>query len=217
MLYGKGGTEDNPASDSLFGVFAGLSNNLDEIQIPDMSAKLKDAFSFKDPETGEALDLTADLRKTLNTFQEELNNGPAFEITIVPTFDFKNLNTLALQAALKDYPIGMPLDLNIPDAVQLGSTGMNLNMSIEGIKARIDNAAAAVTEGQRNIVVAVQSMENRIGQMTNAIYNLKLYLDTGALVGGITPALDRELGKRASMSEVTGVSPTIAQYNTLYR
>ena len=209
LIYGEGGTSENPAEGSLFNMLNSVNSDLENFEFIDMSGKFDDIFKFEDAE-GNAVDPTAKIKEMLGGLQEQVDALPSLEITIVPTFDFKNLNAAALQAALKDYPVGMPLDLNIPEVMKVGVTGMNANIDVEGIKARIDNVAAAVTEGQRNIVVAIQSMETRLDRVSNSIYNLKLYLDTGALVGGITPALDRELGKRAALSEVTGVSPTIA-------
>jgi hypothetical protein len=49
-------------------------------------------------------------------------------------------------------------------------------------------------------------MGDKITNLNSAILRLKLYLDTGALVGGITPLMDRELGRRADYAAETGVA-----------
>lgn len=209
MFYGKGGTADKPAEDSLMGMFSGLSSQMDGIEFPDMSEKLSSAFSFKDAETGENMDLTAELREMLGSFQEELDKAPSFEIKIIPTFDLSNLNEERLRTMLGDYPLGMQLSgasFNIPDMIPVDFSGLSAELNMEGIRGQIAGVASAVDLSRQQMVEAVNRMGDKITNLNSAILRLKLYLDTGALVGGITPLMDRELGRRADYAAETGVA-----------
>ena len=158
------------------------------------------------PETGEDLDLAASLQETLGTFQDELNSGTEFEIKIVPTFDLSNLTEESLRTALGDYPIGLPLSFTMPESMKVDFTGLAEAIDVEGLKSLLGNLNSSILSGNSSIVTAIQQMEGRINSVASAIYNLKLYLDTGVLVGGITPLIDRELGRRASQASRTGVT-----------
>jgi hypothetical protein len=214
MLYGTGGTADKPAEDSLLGMFSGLNDQMNGIEFPDMGAKLKDAFSFKDAETGETMDLSTEFREMLSSFQEELNNAPAFEIKIVPTFDMRNLNKEYIQTMLGDYPLGIQLgggaSFDIPKMLPMDFSGLSSELDMDGIRGQITNVASAVDLSRQQTVAAINEMGVRISNLSSSILRLKLYLDTGALVGGITPALDRELGHRADYASETGVASMLA-------
>jgi hypothetical protein len=174
---------------------------MEGIEFPDMSEKLSQSFSFKDPETGEDLDLSGKLKDTLAGFEESLNENSEFQIKIVPTFDLSNLNEESLRTALGDYPVGLPLQFSMPDVLTIDFTGMAAELNMDDVRTRIDQVTTAVDNSRIAMVDAITNMGVRIDNLGISIRQLRLYLDTGALVGGITPMIDRELGKRANWAD----------------
>ena len=208
LMYGEGGSKESPKEDSLFGTMSGFQEDMNSFEFPDMGEKLSESFSFKDPTTGENMDLAANLRETLNTFQDELNKETEFEIKIVPTFDLTKLNEASLREALGDYPVGLPLQFSMPDLMKIDFSGMAAELNMEGVRAGIDNVVSAVNVSRQDTVAAIGAMGSRIDDLGSSIRALKLYLDTGALVGGITPYIDDELGRRASYADAGGLPIT---------
>lgn len=211
MLYGAGGSKDAPKEDSLLG----MMQSLDSFEVPDISSKFTEAFQFKDAKTGEAIDPLTNIRDTLSGLQEEIDKLPEFQITIVPTFDYRNLNSETMRNELKKYPIGLPM----------GYSGGNFKMDMselagiidtEGIKTAIAGVSATITTSQAAIVASIDGMGLQINALARAVSTLKLYLDTGVLVGSLTPLIDMELGRRANKASTTGVaSPFANPYSRL--
>lgn len=206
-LYGEGGTAENPAKDSLVGALGGFQTYMDGYEIPDISGKLASAFSFKDPETGKDMDLTSKLTEALNSVQEKINET-SFEIKIVPIIDMSHLDAEVIRKTLGDYPVRMPMgNFNMPESIRMEIANLAGNINLEGVRSDIKGVTTAVDLNRDLTVKAINAMKAEISGLNSAISKIKLYLDTGLLVGGITPMIDRELGRRASAASVTGVSP----------
>jgi hypothetical protein len=47
-----------------------------------------------------------------------------------------------------------------------------------------------------NVVDAVNALQNDVISLKDAMTNIKMVLDTGTMVGAMTPAIDQELGMR---------------------
>ena len=205
-LYGEGGTSENPKEGSLLGSLGGLQNYFNSFEIPDISDKIANAFSFKDPETGEDMDLTGKLTEALGEVQEKINET-SFEIKIVPVIDMSHMDTEALRKTIGDYPVRMPLgNYTMPDSVRIEIANLAKNIDLEGVRSDIRSVTTAVDLSRTLTVKAINAMADRIDNLGSDIARMKLYLDTGVLVGGITPLIDRELGRRASAADTTGVS-----------
>ena len=207
-LYGQGGTSDNPSKGSLFGQLVGFKDEMESFEFPDMSTKLTEAMSLTD-ENGQAIDLVGNLRETLTSFETELNETTTFEIRIVPTYDFSNLNAETLQAMLKDYPLRVPLGqggYNIPEMVKVDFAGITSELDINGLKSRLDNINSSVSAGGAATVAAIQAMGAHIDRISYAISQIQLSVD----MSGMIPVIDKELGKRAANSSATGVSSMLA-------
>lgn len=209
MLYGKGGTAENPSKDSLMGLFTGLSDEIDGIEIPSIADKFKDSISMKDPETGEDVDIVGTMKGTIDSLQTEIDNLPPFEIKIVPTYDFSNLKAETLQSMLRDYPIKVPFGqngYNIPDMIRVDFSGIGAELDLNGIKYRLDNINASVGANGVNTVAAIDRMAAHIDRISAAIAQMQLNVD----MSGMIPVIDRELGKRAAASSATGVSSMLS-------
>ena len=210
-MYGEDG------KGGLMGSWQGLATDMEGITFPDMGAKLSEAFALKDPDTGEDVDIVANLKETLGTFQEQLNNESAFEIKIVPTFDFSNLNPETIRQMLGDYPLSMqPGGFSLPEMMRVDLSGLPASLDMAGVKNRISEVTIAVNNSQKATVDAINAMSRQISGLESAILRLKLYLDTGALVGGITPMIDRALGRRAYLASSTGVASDIGPQEIYY-
>ena len=209
VLYGEGGSESAPTG-GIIGQFSQIEEKVNNYKFntDGMYGNLGEIFQFKDPETGENLDIAAELRTTLDEVQTQIDQMPEFKITIVPTFDYRNLNTDAIRNALREYPIGFPGNFGQGGTVKVDMTELGSIIDTEGLKSAIANVSATVDASQVAIVAAINSVEDRIGSLSSAISNIKLYLDTGVLVGGITPLIDIELGRRARRASSTGVAST---------
>ena len=202
ILYGAGGSKNAPKEDSLLG----MMQSLDSFEVPDISSKFTEAFQFKDAKTGQAIDPLTDIRDTLSKLQDEIQQLPEFQITIVPTFDYRNLNSDTLREELKKYPIGLPMGgYSGGGNFKVDMTELASLIDTEGVKTAIAGVSATITTSQEAIVASIDGMGAQINALARAISSLKLYLDTGVLVGSITPLIDFELGKRASKASVTGV------------
>ena len=209
MLYGKGGTAENPSKDSIMGLFTGLSGEIDGIEIPSIADKFKDSISMKDPETGEDVDIVGMMKGTIDSLQTEINNLPPFEIKIVPTYDFSNLKAETLQSMLRDYPIKVPFGqngYNIPDMIRVDFSGIGAELDLSGIKYRLDNINASVGANGVNTVAAIDRMAAHIDRISAAIAQMQPIVD----MSGMIPVIDRELGKRAAASSATGVSSMLS-------
>ena len=210
-LYGEGGSAENPSADSPLGLLGGFKDQMEEFEFPDISGKFQDAFKFTNPETGEDMDITKSLTDTISQVEEKIN-GMSFEIKIVPTFDLSNLNSEVLKKTLGDYPVRLPLgNFTMPDTIQVDMASIAGSIDVDGLKVGINGVTAAVNMSRASMVQAMENMGNKILGLRADILRLKLYLDTGALVGGITPMIDRELGKRSAAADYTGVSPILSK------
>ena len=206
-LYGEGGTAENPAADSPLGVLNGFNEQIDGFEFTDLGDKFQNMFSFKDPETGEDMDLTTKLTEALGEVQEKINET-SFEIKIVPVIDMSHMDAEALRKTLGDYPIRMNMgSFSMPQSVQIEIANLAKNMDLEGVRSDIRSVTTAVDFHRTITVKALNELGGKINSLSNDIAKMKLYLDTGVLVGGITPMIDRELGKRSDNAESTGVSP----------
>ena len=217
-LYGEGGSAENPSADSPLGLLGGFKDQMEEFEFPDISGKFQEAFKFTNPETGEDMDITKSLTDTISQVEEKIN-GMSFEIKIVPTFDLSNLNSEVLKKTLGDYPVRLPLgNFTMPDTIQVDMASIAGSIDVDGLKVGINGVTAAVNMSRASMVQAMENMGNKILGLRADILRLKLYLDTGALVGGITPMIDRELGKRSAAADYTGVSPILSKpYYTVER
>ena len=209
MLYGKGGSSENPGKDSIMGLFMGFSSDIDNMEIPNIADKIKGSMSMTN-EDGTPIDLVGDLRETLTSFEEELNETTSFEIKIVPTYDFSNLNAEVLRNELRDYPINLPFwksgGFEMPGMLQVDFSGINTALDLDGLKNRLDIINTSVGVNGAATVDAIERMGSHIDSISAAIAQIRVVVD----MYGLIPAIDKALGERAAKSTVTGVSSMLS-------
>ena len=213
-VYGKGGSPENPQEGSLFSMLGGIQDQMDQFEFPDLGEKLSSSISFKN-EDGTDMDLLATIQENLTKYEESLSEaGSAFEIKLIPTFDWSNLSSEALMKEIGDRPIDLPLDFNIPEAIRLDLAGITEGLDLGGVNARLDAAITGITVMKSAVVGAISAMDNHLDRVSTAIKNIKIYIDKDSLVGSITPDVDSALGGRSTVSDRTGVTSPLPN---LYR
>ena len=70
--------------------------------------------------------------------------------------------------------------------------GMNLSRGINAL--HLDGGKITGTLTDKNIVARLESLQSKIEQLGEAVTNMQLVLDTGALVGGTSARMDNALG-----------------------
>lgn len=73
--------------------------------------------------------------------------------------------------------------------------GMNLNKGFN--RLNLDGSRITGTFTDKNIVSTLEGLQTRLEELGEAVTNMKLVLDTGALVGGTSVRMDAELGTLA--------------------
>ena len=210
-LYGEGGTEDNPKKDSIFGMLGGLVNYTDNLEFSSLDesfGKITEKLTFKDEE-GNPIDLATYLQDNINKMSESLKNAEeTFTITIVPSLDWQNLSADTIRQQLGDMPIDFPTLFNMGDTpMKVDFAGLSTELGMGYIQDELVAIENAIDTERVQVVEAIDRMGVRIDNVSATVSHLKLYLDTGLLVGGITPYVDAALGRRASLAGRTGVSP----------
>ena len=61
-----------------------------------------------------------------------------------------------------------------------------------------DTLRDGLSSGDDRIVNAIQDLRSDMAALSERVGQMQMVLDTGALVGEITPAIDQELGDRAN-------------------
>ena len=206
-VFGVGGSKDNPTDDSLFGIMNFISDyQFDDSQIPDIGSKIQEKMKIKDA-NGEDMDLAAFIQQNLDSMNTALQEaGAEFEITIIPTIDWSNLTQESIRNQLLNMPINYRLNQSAPDkAIRVDYTGLYAELGLGLIRDELGSIENAIDAERLQVVQAIDNMGTRIDNVSTSIRALKLYLDTGALVGGITPYVDLALGRRARLAERLGV------------
>ena len=210
-LYGAGGTEDNPKKDSIFGMLGGLTGYVDGLEFTSLDesiGQINEKLTFKDAD-GNPIDLAEYLQNNINQMAESLKSAEeTFSITIIPTLDWGNLTADSIQQQLNNMPVEVPNLLNITGgALKIDTSTLSADLNMGFIQEELVAIENAIDTERMAVVDAVNSMSVRIDGVSAAVRSMRLYLDTGLLVGGITPYVDRELGRRASLAARTGVTP----------
>lgn len=210
-LYGAGGTEDNPKKDSIFGMLGGLTGYVDGLEFTSLDesiGQINEKLTFKDAD-GNPIDLAEYLQNNINQMAESLKSAEeTFSITIIPTLDWGNLTADSIQQQLNNMPVEVPNLLNITGgALRIDTSTLSSDLNMGFIQEELVAIENAIDTERMAVVDAVNSMSIRIDGVSAAVRSMRLYLDTGLLVGGITPYVDHELGRRAALASRTGVTP----------
>ena len=123
-------------------------------------------------------------------------------LTLVPVIDTENFSSeygkisdaIQLQA-----PLEMHSSIVIDDA-----NPISINDS--GIREGLESIRSTVASGTSTVINALSTLGDQVNSLGIRISQMKLYLDSGALVGGIIGQVDRGLYASAMNGLATGVS-----------
>ena len=167
-------------------------------------------FNTIDPETGEEskLDILSYFQNELDKLEETINSTDPITITITPVFDMTNMTPEKLQAALNNRFVNDPLLARISadsPTAKLDPGNLRTELGIDEIKSKLGNLYDAVVLAGNTNIIALNGLKSNVDGVSNAIAGMRLVLDTGVLVGQITPMVDLALGQRSRIFDRTGV------------
>ena len=80
---------------------------------------------------------------------------------------------------------------------ELAAAAINSSINGDSKNAEIQNA---MQNDHREVIASIESVKAEVKTLKNSIYDMKLVLDSGILVGGIIDDIDKALGKRAILA-----------------
>ena len=159
-------------------------------------------LDFKDEE-GNNVDIIGTLQGHLDSLSETLNNMDPLKVTITPVFDMTNFTPEALQTQLDNMPIRFTQGTT-PNHMTIEFKGLGEELNIAEVINKLEQIRSGVAVWGLQNVTATNRLGVDIDGVANEISRMKLYLDTGALVGGILPMIDAGLYKRSVTASRTG-------------
>lgn len=207
MLQGLDGKtfDFSGLENSLFGEngLQTIMNNF-ESQIPDMAEMFNNKGWDMTDENGNPIDVTSELTKQLSTLGDSLQGLPAIEVKITPVFDMSSMTRDQLQSQLNQQYYGL--------RVNMGNLSGNFDSSaivtsVNGVSAKMDLVMQRISLENAMNRTAIASMSSHIDGIARAVSGIRIVLNTGALVGALTPGIDFNLGNRAAVASRTGVTP----------
>ena len=186
--------------------FASSMTTLEAI-IPDLNALLAGkGWGTWTNENGEEINPLSEMQSQMQTLITTMEEYGALTVTITPVFDFKNLTQEALQNQLDQMPLVYKGSVNNPGTTRMDLSSLSGLVDLDAIKTKLDSIVSAILVSDVNNVAAVNRAGNQINGVANEIGRMQLVLDTGVLVGQITPMIDVELYKRSRRADRTGTT-----------
>ena len=181
------------------GGFLGDLNNFKD-QIPDMSNIYSEKgwdslFSFKD-ENGKEIDMVSELQSKMTELNETLNTMEPIQVKITPIFSFENLTADSLRSQLGANSFNLPIGIEA-SGLKMDYTGLNNELDLGSIRQKLDTLASVMNTNSSYISSAISNLSWHIDSVSSAVSRMSLYLDTGALVGGIMGRIDAGLNRNA--------------------
>ena len=155
-------------------------------------------------ENGEQTDIVSYIQGQLNELGTTLDTMEPLEVRITPVFDMTNMTSDKLQEALANHPVSLPIYTN-NGRMQISFNGLRSELQMDSVISHLDNVSTRITTQSYIVCGAINSLSSHMDSIANEVANLKLVLDTGLLVGALTPRIDAALGNRESLGARTGV------------
>ena len=152
---------------------------------------------------GNPINLFETIKPQLTELQEALNSTDALEVNITPIFDFENLTTEKLQEALKEHPVALPVNIDT-GTMTVDFTGLSTELDVASILAKLDSIKESIDSAGRDTVSGIGGLGDHMDSVSVGISRMRVYLDTGVLVGQIVPMIDRELYRRSTQASRSG-------------
>ena len=143
------------------------------------------------------------MQSHLTSLGTTLSGMEPLKITITPVLNYDNLTPEAIQTELDNRPLTLGVGADTTK-MTIDFTGLYQELNLDAIKQRLEDLVSTVSIAGGNNASAISALAGHIDGIATEVARLKLYLDTGALVGGITPLVDKELNRQAIIKERTG-------------
>lgn len=131
------------------------------------------------------------LSDSISNISDLVSDGMNAEPTIRPVLDLSNIqNGIQSVNGLLSTNRTLSLGLSLGSTIQPQTDG-------DSVKSLRDTTVA----GNDKIVDAIGSLRGDISTLADAMRNMKFILDTGTLVGAISPEMDRSLGQIAAYNK----------------
>lgn len=194
QFYGKDGT----------GGILGEINGMED-KIPSMADMFKGKgwMDFKDAD-GNEIDILSSVQDHLKELGTTLDEMGPLKITITPVLSYENLNPEYIQGQLDTMPIALRTGVD-GQSIMVDFSGLEQKIDLQSIRERLDNITNAVAVSMITTAAAIGNLADHMDGIAAEVASLELRLDTGALVGEITPMIDIELQNNAVIGERTGV------------
>ena len=131
------------------------------------------------------------LSNSISRISSMVTDGMDAEPTIRPVLDLSNI-----QNGVKSVNGMFNANRTLSLGLSLGST-IQPQAGNDSFKSLKDTTIAA----NDKVVSAIDSLKEDVSTLADAIRNIKLVMDTGALVGAISPEMDRSLGQIAAYNK----------------
>ena len=153
---------------------------------------------------GDETTMLTELTEQLTGLSDSLQALPPIEVKITPVFDMSNMTRDQLQSQLNQQYYGL--------RVNMGNLSGNFDSSaivtsVNGVSAKMDLVMQRISLENAMNRTAIASMSSHIDGIARAVSGIRIVLNTGALVGALTPGIDFNLGNRAAIAGRTGVTP----------
>ena len=129
------------------------------------------------------------------------------EIKVVPVVDLTNWPTEKekLNGLEAQLPYGMARGFISMPETQFGLGDAQKLIELRSLNDRVERTIQTIVAENTKTVNAVYSMGQRIDGLSRTMAGMRLYLDTGLLVGGITPYIDQRMAQKQWIYGRTGV------------
>ena len=178
---GKGG---------ILGELNGLSD-----KIPSLSSMFADKgwMDFKD-ENGNDIDILSELQGHLTELGTTLETMEPLQVTITPVIDFSQITPERLQEQLNDKPLELNSIFNLPsEGLKIDFTGLSSELDMATVIQRLQDIILQIASSADGIRYNIDDLGSHMDGIASEISRMEMILDTGALVGQLTPLIDKKL------------------------
>ena len=189
QLTGKGGILEQ---------LNGLSD-----QIPSLGSMFADKgwMDFKD-ENGNEIDILSEIQGHLTDLGATLSTMEPLKVTITPVVDFSQITPERLQEQLNGKPVELNSIFNLPEeGLKIDFTGLDTALDMATVLLKLQGIIDQLGTSTNNLGSDIAALGGHIDGIAGEVSRLQLVLDTGTLVGEITPMVDKELGSLALTGE----------------
>ena len=175
-----------------------------EEKIPSLTSMFEGTgwLDFKDEE-GNEIDIIGQLQTHLDGLSKQLNGMDPLKVTITPVFNMANLTPESLQASLDAMPVQFSAGADV-SKMTIEFRGLSDELGMNSLRDKLEQIRQAIAIWGLNNVTSTNRLGVNIDGVSREIGNMRLVLDTGALVGYILPMIDTGLYKRSVTASRTG-------------